>query len=120
MMRDRVLKAYDLLSDDGSLWVHLDDTELYHFKLVLDEIFGKENFVANIVWQKGYSPHSNVKLFSTDQNYILIFAKNIEQFKINRLPRTEKQNKLYKNLDNDPRGLWRTDNFSVKAINPKN
>ncbi|CAG8469362.1 8206_t:CDS:2 [Racocetra fulgida] len=56
----------------------------------------------------------------TDQNYILVFAKNIEQFKINRLPRTEKQNKLYKNPDNDLRGLWRTDNFSVKAINPKN
>jgi adenine-specific DNA-methyltransferase len=70
----------------------------------LDEIFGKENFVANIIWQKSYAPRNDARFFSVDQDYILVYAKDIERFKINRLTRTEKQNKAYKNPDNDPRG----------------
>ena len=120
MMRDRVLKAQELLSDDGSLWVHLDDTELYHFKLVLDEIFGKENFVATVIWQKTRSPRNDAKYFSFDQDYILVYAKDIDKFKINRLNRTEKQNKAYKNPDNDPRGPWTSGDLGVKTVVPKN
>ncbi|KLL01830.1 MAG: DNA restriction-modification system, DNA methylase [Mycoplasmataceae bacterium RC_NB112A] len=120
MMRDSILKAYELLSDDGSLWVHLDDTELYHFKLVLDEVFGKENFVANVVWQKSYSPRSNAKFFSVDQDYILVYAKDIERFRINLLERTEKQDEAYKNRDNDPRGVWKAGGLDVGGINRAN
>jgi len=116
MMRDRVLKAYELLSDDGSLWVHLDDTELYHFKLVLDEIFGKENFVANVVWQKVYCPRNDAKFFSCDQDYILVYAKDIEKFKVNRLTRTEKSDKNYTNPDNDPRGPWQSVSITAKTM----
>ncbi|KLL02762.1 MAG: hypothetical protein MRERV_71c001, partial [Mycoplasmataceae bacterium RV_VA103A] len=118
MMRDRVLKAYELLSDDGSLWVHLDDTELYHFKLVLDEIFGKENFVATVIWQKVYSPRNDAKFFSCDQDYILVYAKDNERFKINRSPRTEKQDKAYTNPDNDPRGPWMSLPIIAKTMSP--
>ena len=78
MMRDRVLKAYELLSDDGSLWVHLDDTELYHFKLVLDEIFGKENFVAGVLWENKPGIAMDAKQFSTSHNTILVYSKNSE------------------------------------------
>ncbi|KLL04679.1 MAG: DNA methylase N-4/N-6 domain-containing protein [Mycoplasmataceae bacterium RV_VA103A] len=116
MMRDRVLKAYELLSDDGSLWVHLDDTELYHFKLVLDEIFGKENFVANVVWQKNYSPKGLSKFISFSHDNILIFAKDKERLDFNRLPRDAKVDKNYKNFDSDPRGPWRGSDFTVGTI----
>jgi len=70
----------------------------------LDEIFGKENFVANVVWQKVYSPRNDAKFFSCDQDYILVYAKDSEKFKVNRLARTEKSDKNYTNPDNDPRG----------------
>ena len=70
----------------------------------MDEIFGKENFVANVVWQKVYSPRNDAKFFSCDQDYILVYAKDSEKFKVNRLARTEKSDKSYTNPDNDPRG----------------
>lgn len=120
MMRDRILKAYELLSDDGSLWVHLDDTELYHFKLVLDEIFGKENFVATVIWQKVYSPRNDAKFFSCDQDYILVYAKDNEKFKVNRLARTEKSDKNYTNPDNDLRGPWQSLPIIAKTVSLKN
>ena len=116
MMRDRVLKTYELLSDDGSLWVHLDDTELYHFKLVLDEIFGKENFVANAVWQKNYSPKGLSKFISFSHDNLLIFAKDKERLDFNRLPRSAKMDKLYKNPDNDPRGSYKMGDFTIGEI----
>ncbi|MCE8170017.1 MAG: site-specific DNA-methyltransferase, partial [Candidatus Moeniiplasma glomeromycotorum] len=85
MMRDRVLKAYELLSDDGSLWVHLDDTELYHFKIVLDEIFGKENFISSVIWEKMYLLKEDAKQFSQGHDTILIYSKDKEKWKPNFL-----------------------------------
>ncbi|MCE8162796.1 MAG: site-specific DNA-methyltransferase [Candidatus Moeniiplasma glomeromycotorum] len=76
MMRDRTLKAYELLSDDGSLWVHLDDTELYHFKLVLDEIFGKENFISSVIWEKRPNILMDAHQFSNSHDTILVYAKD--------------------------------------------
>ena len=82
----------------------------------MDEIFGKENFVANVVWQKNYSPKGLSKFISFSHDNILIFAKDKESFKVNRLPRSAKMDKLYKNPDNDPRGPWVSNDFTIGTI----
>lgn len=106
MMRDRLVQIRDLLSDDGSVWVHLDDTEQAYCRVLMDEVFGRQNFVATIVWKKADSPRNSARHFSTDQDYILVFAKNAENWRPNRLPRTGETDAAYKNPDDDPRGPW--------------
>ena len=80
----------------------------------MDEIFGGENFVANVIWRKNYAPKSSARHFSEDHDHILVYARNAETWTPNPMPRTEKQNKAYKNLDNDPRGPWRPNNLSAR------
>jgi len=115
MMLPRLFLARNLLRDDGVIFVHIDDNEVHNLRLLMNEIFGEENFVGQIVWQKKYAATNDSKGFSTTHDYILVFQKS-ESFKRNLLPRTEEQNKPYKNDDNDGKGLWRADNILVKTF----
>lgn len=113
MIYSRLLLARDLLRPDGVIFISIDDNEQTNLKKVCDEVFGEDNFVACVVWQRTYAPISLKKFFSESHEYCLVYSKNISQFKMNLLPRTEKQNKDYKNPDNDPRGVWKVGNLTV-------
>lgn len=115
LMRDRLEIIRRLLSDDGSLWITIDDNEAHYLKVMCDEVFGRVNFIANAIWQKKYAPQNDAKWLSDSHDHILIFTKNKTIWRPNLLPRTEEMNNLYKNIDNDPRGLWMSDNMSVKT-----
>ena len=109
MMRDRLLNLKRLLSDDGSIWVHLDDVEVHRMRLLLDEIFGSDNFVAEMIWENAYSPKSNGSSICTSTDFILVYSKS-SFFTPNRLKRTTEMNSRYKNIDNDIKGPWTNDN----------
>ena len=115
MIYPRLKLARELLSDDGVIFISIDDYEADNLRKVCSEIFGDRNFIAQFVWQRAYSPKNDARFVSISHDYVLMLVKDIDQFKIGRLPRTEKANKPYKNLDNDPRGVWRPDNLSVKT-----
>ena len=105
MMRDRLEIIWRLLAEDGSLWVTLDDSEAHYLKVMLDEIFGRENFVSTLIWEKADSPRNSARQFSSDHDYIFVYSKRPE-WKPNKLPRTAESNSIYTNPDNDPRGEW--------------
>lgn len=106
MMRDRLLHMKKLLTNDGSIWVHLDDVENHRMRLLLDEVFGAAKFVAEMQWEKTYSPRNDSKSIPSITDKILIYRKS-EDFTPNRLPRTAEMNARYSNPDNDPRGAWK-------------
>ncbi len=112
-MKNRLEVARELLRDNGSIWINIDDAEAHYLKVLCDEVFGRENFLANVVWQRAYAPVSLNKFFSQNHDYINVYAKKINHFSLNKLERTEKQLKDYKNRDNDPRGSWKLSNPSV-------
>ena len=114
LMRDRLEIIRRLMSDDGSLWITIDDNEAHYLKVLCDEVFGRVNFVRNIVWQKKYTSANDAVGIPDSHDHILVYRKT-GKFSRNLLPRTEKQNSLYKYDDNDGRGKWRTDNLSVKT-----
>ena len=114
-MKQRLEIARELLSADGTLWINIDDRESHYLKVICDEIFGRENFLINFIWQKKYSPANDAKWFSDVHDHILVFAKNKQLFIPNLLPRSEIMNKRYANPDNDPRGPWKPGGFSVKT-----
>lgn len=114
LMRDRLEILRNLLAEDGSIWITIDDNEAHYLKVMCDEIFGRKNFLRNIVWQKKYTSASDSKGIPDSHDHILVFSKT-DKYCRNLLPRTDKQNSLYKYDDNDGRGLWRTDNLSVKT-----
>src|SRR5664279_1024516 len=101
MMRDRLEIIQRLLSSDGSLWITIDDNEAHYLKVLCDEIFGRSNFVANVIWQKKYAPANDSKWLSDDHDHILVYANDKDAWRPFPLPRTAEQNSLYKNLDND-------------------
>jgi adenine-specific DNA-methyltransferase len=105
-MRDRLLLAKDLLAPDGSIWVHLDDAEQHRMRCLLDEVFGAQNFIATIAWQKSDSPRNSARHLSVDQDYIHIFARDAEVWRPRRLPRTDAADAIYRNPDGDLRGPW--------------
>ena len=107
MMYPRLVMLRDLLADDGSIWVSIDDREAHYLKVLMDEVFGRENFAATVVWEKTTSARNDAQLFSADQDFVLVYAKRLPTLSLNRLERTESSNKAYKNPDNDPRGPWR-------------
>ena len=109
MMRDRVVLLHKLLADDGSLWITIDDNEAHYLKVLCDEIFGRNNFVANVVWQKRLQPDMRASL-GAGHDHILVVAKNISLFKktLKLLEQTEEQINRYKNPDNDSRGQWQS------------
>ena len=106
-----------LLSDNGSLWISIDDDESHYLKVLCDEIFGRRNFVANVIWEKKYSPQNDAKWLSDSHDHIIVYAKSKKIWRPNLLPRTKEMNKRYKNPDNDPRGPWKPADFSVKTYN---
>lgn len=106
MMRDRLVQIRDLLADNGSVWVHLDDQEMAYCRVLMDEVFGRSNFVGTFVWQKTLTRRNDARLVSTAHDYLLLFAKNIERFKLKRQAPNTKQRATYRNSDGDPRGDW--------------
>ncbi|HEK3117442.1 site-specific DNA-methyltransferase [Proteus mirabilis] len=115
-MKNRLEVARDLLSNDGTLWISIDDDEQAYLKVLCDSIFGQENFVNNIIWEKRYSPTNDAKWLSDSHDFVMLYAKNKLNWFPNLQPRTEKQNKYYKYDDNDGRGKWRPDNVLVKSF----
>ena len=116
-MRNRLKLAKKLLADDGSIWISIDDDEQAYLKILCDEIFGRDNFVANVIWEKKYSPQNDATWLSDSHDFILVYAKNKTSWRPNLLPRTEEMNARYSNPDNDPRGVWMSDNLSAKTYN---
>jgi len=112
LMRDRLEIIRRLLSEDGSLWITIDDNEAHYLKVMCDEIFGRVNFVANVIWQKKYAPANDSLWLSDSHDHILVFSKNKSIWRPNKLARTTKQDQLYSNPDNDPRGSWMSDNYT--------
>ena len=117
MIYPRLKVAKDLLSEDGVIFISIDDHEQENLKKVCDEVFGFHNFIAQLVWERAYSPKNDARFISNSHDYILMFAKNINQFVIGRLDRTEEANARYNNPDNDPRGVWKPSDMSVKTYN---
>ncbi|MEC4685427.1 MAG: site-specific DNA-methyltransferase [Nitrospirota bacterium] len=114
LMRDRLELLHRLLSMDGSLWLQLDDNEVHYCKIVLDEIFGRVNFVSSVIWQKVFA-RKNKALISSSHDTILVYAKEFGKWKRNLLSRSEDQTKAFKNPDNDPRGPWQSVAYSVQS-----
>ncbi len=114
MMWTRLRLLHELLSEDGSIWVTLDDNEIHRGREMLDSIFGHLNFVATCIWHKNYSPKPSAQYFSEDHDYLLIYAKNKAIWLPNLLERTEDMNARYSNPDNDPRGDWKPGDLSAR------
>ena len=106
MMLPRLKLLRELLRDDGVIFVSIDDNEVHHLRCLMDEVFGEANFIASIVWQKMDGPKNTARHFSEDHDFVLVYARNAEQWRPNLLPRSEQMEARYKNPDDDPRGLW--------------
>ena len=118
MIYPRLKVARDLLTEDGVIFISIDDNEVENLKKVCDEVFGESNFVAQLVWERAFAPKNDAKYVSNSHDYILMFSKNLDNFVIGRLPRTEEADARYSNPDNDPRGVWQSDNLTVKTYSP--
>ena len=114
LMRDRLVLLRNLLSDDGTIWISIDSDECHYLKVMCDEIFGRKNFIDEIVWQRAYAPVNLKKTLSRAHDVMLVYAKCYsDSFKLNTLPRSGAALARYKNPDDDPRGPWQSDNLSV-------
>ena len=120
LMKPRLTLLRNLLSNDGSIWISIDDDESHYLKVLCDEVFGRQNFINNVIWEKKYSPQNDAKWLSDSHDHILVYAKNKVIWRPNLLPRTEEMDKRYKNPDNDPRGPWKPADFSVRTYTPSN
>lgn len=117
MIYSRLMLARNLLTDDGVIFISIDDNEQANLKKCCDEVFGGSNFVAELIWERAFSPKNDAKYISNSHDYVLMYAKNINNFVIGRLPRTEEADARYSNPDNDPRGVWMSSDISVKTYN---
>src|SRR5574344_521759 len=117
MIYPRLKVARDLLSEDGVIFISIDDNEVDNLRKICDEVFGEDNFIATLVWQRAFSPKNDAKYISNSHDYIIMYAKQIDSFVIGRLDRTEEANARYSNPDNDPRGVWMSSDISVKTYN---
>ena len=113
-MYQRLRLAKDLLHKDGVIFVSIDDNELFNLGLLMNKVFGENNFIANVIWQKVFSPKNTAVHFSDDHEYILVYAANRDLWRPNPLPRTAEQDKAYKNPDNDPRGPWTSGDLAAR------
>jgi adenine-specific DNA-methyltransferase len=113
LMRDRLEIIRRLLSDDGSLWITIDDNEAHYLKVVCDEVFGRANFLCDIAWEKRYSPPPDTKDFGYVHDHILCYRKSVN-FLRNLLPLTDDQTGRYKNPDSDPRGPWKAMDYTCR------
>lgn len=117
MMLPRLELLRDLLSEDGSIWVTIDDNEAHYLKVLMDEVFGRGNFVVDVLWQKRTSP--DARLFIGDaHDHILLYAKSKARFALNRVPLSQEQAAQFKNPDNDPRGAWTSTDFTAQGWRP--
>lgn len=107
MIYTRLMVARSLLTDNGVIFISIDENEIQNMRKITDEVFGESNFISQLGWQKVYSPKNQARYFSNDYEFVLCYCKNISSFSINLLPRTEAMNARYKNPDNDPRGDWK-------------
>ena len=117
MMYSRLMVARTLLTEDGVIFISIDDNEVENLRKICDEVFGEGNFIAQLVWERAYSPKNAAKFVSNSHDYVLMGAKNSDEFVIGRLDRTEEANARYSNPDNDPRGIWKPSDMSVKTYN---
>mgnify|MGYP001559118978 CR=1 FL=1 len=114
LMKPRIEIIHKLLREDGTLWIFIDDDECHYLKVLCDEIFGRKNFVNNVVWEKKFSPQNDAKWLSDSHDHILVYAKNKEVWRPNLLPRTEDMDSRYSNPDNDPRGAWTSSDLTAQ------
>lgn len=119
MIYPRLRLARNLLTDDGVIFISIDDHEVDNLKKVCSEVFGEENFLAQLVWERAFSPKNDSKYFSECHDYILVFAKQINSFDLQLLARSASSMERYKNLDNDPRGKWTSGDLTVKTYSEK-
>ena len=117
MIYSRLMLARNLLSDDGVIFVSIDDHEQENLKKCCDEVFGGQNFISQLVWERAYAPKNDARFISNSHDYIMMYAKDLNQFVIGRLPRTKEANARYQNPDDDPRGVWKPSDMSVKTYN---
>lgn len=113
LMRDRLELLHKLLANIGSIWVTLDDEEAHYMKVLCDEVFGRANFIANVIWEKKYSPQNNAIWLSDSHDHILAFAKDKTMWRPLPLPRTAEMDARYRNPDNDSRGQWKASDFTI-------
>lgn len=115
MMFPRLQLLRELLREDGSIWITIDDNEAHYLKVMMDEVFGRKNFIGNIIWHKKYSPQNDDKGITAAHDHVLAFAKNKSLVAINLLPRSEEMNARYANPDDDPRGVWKSGDLTSKT-----
>lgn len=115
LMKKRLEILHKLLSKDGSIWISIDDDECHYLKVLCDEIFGRQNFINNVIWEKKYTVANDAKWLSDNHDHILVYAKNKETWRPNRLPRSEEMDKAYKNPDNHPKGIWKATPLHAKS-----
>src|SRR5690606_12122899 len=113
-MRERLTVARELLTDDGSIWIHVDDAEAHRVRLLLDEVFGAANFVASVVWKRRNDPRNTAQHISMDHDTVLVYARDLKSLRVNQLARTGKMDAAYTNPDNDPRGPWRRGDLAAR------
>ena len=114
MMYPRLAVARQLLRDDGVIFVSIDDHEVHNLRSLLNEVFGEENFVATVIWQKVFAPKNTARQFSEDHDYVVVYARNAETWAPLLLPRTEEADARYGNPDNDPRGKWTSGDLTAR------
>jgi adenine-specific DNA-methyltransferase len=116
LMYPRLELLRQLLSEDGSIWVHLDDNEMHYNKVLMDEVFGRANFIANVCWQKSYAVRSNAEFFSTSVEHIAVYAKSRGSLRIGKFPRSAEQTARFDNPDNDKRGVWQSITMTISLM----
>ena len=115
LMRDRLGLLKNLLDRSGSLWITIDDNESHYLKVLCDEVFGRDSFIANVIWEKKYTVANDAKYFSDNHDHILVYARDKEHWTINRLTRTAAVDKAYKNPDKHPKGPWKATPLQAKS-----
>lgn len=113
LMRDRLEVIRRLMSDDGSLWITIDDNEAHYLKVLCDEVFGRANFVATVVWQKLHARNNSAQHLSTDHDFVLVYSRDLAKWKRNKVDRTEASDADFWNPDADPRGDWRRSDLTA-------
>ena len=114
-IKNRLEISKELLSIDGSIFISCDDSESHYLKVLCDSVFQEINFVCNVIWEKKFAPQNDAKWFSDNHDHILVYAKEKNLWRPNLLPRSAEMDARYKNIDNDPRGPWQSDNMTVKT-----
>ena len=114
MMYPRLKVAWTLLKEDGCIFISIDDNEVSRLRSLCDEMFGEENFVATVIWQKVYSPKNSARHFSVDHDYILVYARRADTWRRELLPRSEEADARYNNVDDDPRGPWKASDLTAR------